>query len=194
MTEVAAAAQAIKQGRVIVYPTETVYGLGADATAPAAVARVFDIKERPRDNPLSIAVPDIETASKYAQLTDHERQFMQQFLPGPVTVVCKRRSTIPEIVTAGRDRVGIRIPDHETALALLAEVAPVTATSANKSGTGSVTTPEMLDPDVASAVAVIIDDGTSPGGESTVVDIESKTLHRHGTRAEAVKQWLAQET
>lgn len=187
---IAAAVTAIQRGELVIYPTETVYGLGADALTPEAVARVFDAKERPRDRPLSIAVPDIETATTYVRARDRDRAFMAAFLPGPVTVVMRREPSIPDIVTAGRDRLGIRIPDHPVALSLLEAISPITATSANVSGGESVVHPDDLDPTLRAAVSVILDDGRTPGTESTVVDPSRGIIHRRGAMVNEIEAWL----
>ncbi|MFB6111696.1 MAG: L-threonylcarbamoyladenylate synthase [Halobacteriaceae archaeon] len=184
------AADAIRDGDLVVYPTETVYGLGADATNTGAIETVYEAKRRDRDRPISLAVPTIEAASRFAQFGQRERAFMEQFLPGPVTVVCERREGVPDVLTATRERVGIRIPDHPVARALLERVAPLTATSANVSGTGSVRRPGELSASVRGAVRMVLDDGTTPGGGSTVVDVANRTIHRRGTNVDAVETWL----
>ncbi|WP_152039709.1 L-threonylcarbamoyladenylate synthase [Salinigranum salinum] len=188
------AASAIADGDLVVYPTETVYGLGADATSPAAIERVFDCKGRSREKPLSLGVPDVETARRYTRLTDRDERFVDAFLPGPVTVVVAADPSLPRELTAGRDRVGVRIPDHDLALALLRRVAPtpVTATSANVSGSGSVRRVAELSPQVRDACAVVLDGGETPGTESTVVDPSRGIVHRRGAHADAVEAWLAE--
>ncbi len=191
MAETEAAARAVERGELVVYPTETVYGLGADARDPDAIRRVFETKGRSRSDPLSFAVPDLDTASEYVSLTPRERSFSEQFLPGPVTVVCERRSSLPDILTAGRDRVGLRIPDHPLALALLSKTPPLTATSANQSGAGSITTVNELAPSIKAAATVVLDGGTTAGTESTVVDVTTETIHRRGAQVDAVEHWLA---
>jgi L-threonylcarbamoyladenylate synthase len=188
-----AAATAIRRGDLVVFPTETVYGLGADALDPEAVERVFEAKGRDRDDPLSLAVPDVDGARAYVRTTPRTRRFMREFLPGPVTVICGKRAAVPDALTGGRDRVGVRVPDHETALALLERVAPVTATSANRSGAGGVRRTADLDEEIRAAAAVVLDDGETPGGESTVVDVERGEIHRRGRRADAVADWLAEQ-
>jgi L-threonylcarbamoyladenylate synthase len=190
---VAAAARALRAGDIVVYPTETVYGLGADATDPAAVERVFEAKGRSREKPLSAAFPDAEAAFEFTRPTDRERRFVREFLPGPVTVVVERREALPPVLTAGRDRVGVRIPDHDLALSLLRRFAPVTATSANRSGNPSVTDPADLDPAVRAAAAVVVDGGVTLGTESTVVDVSAGVVHRRGAMADAVEAWLQAE-
>jgi L-threonylcarbamoyladenylate synthase len=185
------AVTAISDGELVVYPTETVYGLGADALDSEAVERVFEAKGRDRSKPISMAVSDLETAAEYTNPTDSERAFMREFLPGPVTVVLERTSAVPDILTAGRDRVGIRIPDHDGALELLDHTGPITATSANVSGTGSVRTLGNLSDRIRERAAVVIDGGTAPGGGSTVVNADSGEIHRRGGRADAVEEWLS---
>lgn len=191
--ELERAADAIRGGELVVYPTETVYGLGADALDPEAVDRVFEEKGRPRSNPLSMAVPDVESAAQYADLTERERRFVREFLPGPVTVVVEAGDRIPEALTAGRDRVGVRIPDHPLALSLLERVAPVTATSANRSGEPSARRADELDPEIREAVESVLDGGEVGGTESTVVDVERGEVHRRGALADRIERWLEAE-
>lgn len=190
MTDVERAAAAIDDGELVVYPTETVYGLGADALDPAAVERVFDAKGRDRSDPVSLAVPDVDSALEYANTTERERAFMREYLPGPVTVVVERDEAVPDVLTAGRDRVGVRVPAHEVALDLLAHVAPITATSANVSGRPSVRTVDELDPAIREAAAVVVDGGETAGTGSTVVDVEAGEILRPGTLAEEIRLWL----
>jgi L-threonylcarbamoyladenylate synthase len=192
MTDVDRAGAAVADANLVVYPTETVYGLGADATDPAAVERVYETKGRPRDNPLSLGVPDVATAREYTRPTDRDLAFMREFLPGPVTVVVNRGEAVPDALTAGRDRVGVRVPDHDLAREFYrAAGTPVTATSANESGTGSVRRVAELGDRVRDAVAVVLDGGETPGSESTVVDVERGVVHRRGAGADAIEAWLA---
>lgn len=186
-----AAVEALRSGELVVYPTETVYGLGGDALDPNAIDRVFDAKERDRSNPLSMAVPDVETARQYTNLSDRERTFMQKFLPGPVTVVLECTSEVPSALTGGRDRVGIRIPDNECALELLEDYSPITATSANVSGQQSARRVSELDERIRDRASVVLDGGETPGGGSTVVDVEQRTIHRRGALAADVEAWLS---
>jgi L-threonylcarbamoyladenylate synthase len=193
--DVAAAARAIRAGELVVYPTETVYGLGADATDPDAVERVFETKRRARDDPLSAGFPAVDAALEHVRVTPREERFMRAFLPGPVTVVVERRSSLPDALVGGpdRDRVGVRVPAHDLARAFLeAAGTPVTATSANVSGRPSVVDPADLDARVREAAAVVLDGGRTPGTESTVVDpAPGAGLIRRGARADAVEAWLA---
>lgn len=187
--DLTAAVAALRRGDLVVYPTETVYGLGADATDPEAVARVFDAKERARENPVSMALPEVGAAPDYVRWTDRERAFCEAFLPGPVTVLLERTDRVPEVLVAGRDRVGIRVPDHDVARTLARRVGPVTATSANLSGRPSARRLADLDPAIRER-AVVVDGGETPGTESTVVDVAGGELRRRGARAAAIEAWL----
>ena len=185
------AADAIRRGEAVVYPTETVYGMGADATNSEAIERVFDIKGRTRDNPLSAGFPDVDAALEHVVVDETEAAFMRRFLPGPVTVVVERRETLPAVLVSGQSRVGVRVPDHELARDLFrAAGTPVTATSANRSGTGSITNPSQLSDEIRDAVAVVLDGGTTPGTESTVVDPGRGIVHRRGAMADEIEAWL----
>ena len=189
MTDLTAAVAALRRGDLVVYPTETVYGLGADATDPEAVARVFEAKDRARENPVSMALPEVGAAPDYVRWTDRERAFCEAFLPGPVTVLLERTDRVPDGLVAGRDRVGIRVPDHDVARTLARRVGPVTATSANLSGRPSARRLADLDPAIRER-AVVVDGGETPGTESTVVDVAGGELRRRGAGAAAIEAWL----
>ncbi|QLH76274.1 threonylcarbamoyl-AMP synthase [Halosimplex rubrum] len=193
MSDVVRAARAIEAGDLVVYPTETVYGMGANAVDADAVERVFDAKGRDRDKPVSLGVPSVERATEYVDPTDRELAFMREFLPGPVTVVVQRREVVPDVLTAGREKVGVRVPDHDLALDLFeAAETPVTATSANLSGTGSVRELSELSDEVRERVSAVLDGGRTEGMESTVVDAESGEIHRRGAMADEIGAWLSE--
>lgn len=185
-----AAETALREGKLAVYPTETVYGLGGDALDVDVIRRVYEAKDRERGDPLSMAVPSIEAATEYIESPSIVTSFMESFLPGPVTVVAEKLPAVPDALTGGRNRVGVRVPDHDLALDLLHRIAPITATSANVSGGESVRSPDELDPRLRKAVAVVIDGGETPGLESTVVDPGLGTIHRRGALADDVAEWL----
>ncbi|QPV64809.1 threonylcarbamoyl-AMP synthase [Halosimplex litoreum] len=193
MSDVERAAQAIAGGDLAVYPTETVYGMGANAVDADAVERVFEAKGRDRDKPVSLGVPSVERATEYVDPTERELRFMRAFLPGPVTVVVQRREMVPDVLTAGREKVGVRVPDHDLALELFeAADVPVTATSANLSGTGSVREVSELSDEIREQVSAVVDGGRTDGMESTVVDVESGEIHRRGAMADEIEAWLAE--
>ncbi|MCU4926999.1 L-threonylcarbamoyladenylate synthase [Halobacteria archaeon AArc-dxtr1] len=187
------AGQAIRDGELVVYPTETVYGLAADALDPTAVDRVFAAKDRDRAQPISAAFPSVPAAVEHVRATDRERRFMASFLPGPVTVLCRARDSVPDVLTAGRDRVGVRVPDQPLALALCERAGtPITSTSANVSGNPSVRTVADLDPEIRDCASVIVDGGETGGTESTVVDVSSEAIVRRGELADEIERWLAE--
>ena len=190
LAQIRRAGTAVADGELVVYPTETVYGLGADAISASAVKRVFETKGRDRDNPLSLGVASVDAALAHTQPTALATTFMRAFLPGPVTVVVECDASVPDALTGGRDRVGIRVPDHPIALALLEETGPLTATSANVSGTGSVQELSALDDSVCEASTVVLDGGRTGGAESTVVDPAAGVIHRRGAMADTIEAWL----
>ena len=174
--EVAEAVAVLRRGGVVAFPTETVYGLGADATHAAAVARIFQIKGRPPTNPLIVHVADAATACRYAREWPlAASQLAQRFWPGPLTLVLPKSASIVPAVTAGLDTVGLRVPDHRRALQLLREFGgPVAAPSANRSNQVSPTTAQHVREELGDAVDLILDGGPcNVGIESTVLDLTS---------------------
>jgi L-threonylcarbamoyladenylate synthase len=168
------AAAALRAGRLVAFPTETVYGLGADATNAQAVAGVFAAKGRPRFNPLIVHVPDFAAAAGLAQFNTSARQLAAAFWPGALTLVLPRRpgSQIAELTSAGLPSIAVRVPAHAIAARLMrATGLPIAAPSANRSGHVSPTTPAHVEADLGDRVALILDGGPTPLGlESTVVD------------------------
>lgn len=171
---VQAAAAALLAGKLVAFPTETVYGLGALATCEAAVARIYDAKERPVDNPLILHVWDVESARRFAIFDQRGEALAAAFWPGPMTLVLplKKDTDIAAAATAGLDSVAVRVPRHPTAKALLRAVAaPVAAPSANRSGRVSPTTAEHVLADLAGRIDLVLDAGpVDVGIESTVID------------------------
>ena len=170
------AAQALSRGEIVAFPTETVYGLGANALDGTAVAKVFAAKERPRFNPLIVHVPDVATAERYAVFDVTARKLAETFWPGPLSLVLPKRaaSGIADLVTAGLDTIALRAPNHPVAQALLAAAKlPIAAPSANRSGRISPTTASHVDAELGDLPAMILDGGACARGiESTVVRVE----------------------
>lgn len=167
------AAHLLRAGEVIAFPTETVYGLGADATNEKAVMKIFQAKGRPADNPLIVHVANKEQAINLIKhLPPHAEKLMDHFSPGPITFVLKSNGKVVSSVTGGLDTVGIRIPDHPVALQLLEKSnVPLAAPSANISGKPSPTTAQHVLDDMEGKIAGVIDGGPAKGGiESTVID------------------------
>ena len=169
------AAVLIREGRLVAFPTETVYGLGADATNSIAVARIFTAKMRPRFNPLIIHVPDLDYASRLVQVDARARVLAKQFWPGPLSLVLPRRADCPVelLAGAGLETLAIRAPDHAVAQALLrARARPIAAPSANRSGEVSPTTAAHVAAALGNEVDDILDGGAcSIGLESTILDL-----------------------
>ena len=169
------AIELLQQGEVVAFPTETVYGLGAVATNERAVAKIFEAKGRPSDNPLIVHVGTIEEISRYVtDIPEIARQCMEAFWPGPLTLVLEvKPNTLASNVTAGLSTVGLRMPDHPVALALLQQLGePVAAPSANKSGKPSPTKAQHVADDLNGIIPMVIDGGaTGIGLESTVLDM-----------------------
>jgi L-threonylcarbamoyladenylate synthase len=173
---VAAAAAILQRGGLVAFPTETVYGLGADATDPTAVERIFRVKGRPADHPLIVHLPDAAGLTAWtADLPHAARSVVEAFWPGPLTVVLRRSDRVPDAVTGGRDTVGLRVPDHPVALALLrAFGGGVAAPSANRFGRVSPTSAADVAADLGTDVDLILDGGSCVVGvESTILDLST---------------------
>jgi L-threonylcarbamoyladenylate synthase len=173
--EIARAAEALASGGLVLLPTETVYGLGADASDPAAVAAIFEAKGRPRFNPLIAHVADVDTAARIAAFDDRARALAEAFWPGPLTIVApvKDAAAVCDLARAGLETVAIRVPGHPLARAVLAAFGgPVVAPSANRSGRPSPTTFQDAFAETGDRCAAVLDGGPCRVGlESTVVAV-----------------------
>jgi len=192
---IAEAAAALRRGELVAFPTETVYGLGADATNARAVAAIFEAKGRPRFNPLISHVADAAAAERLGKLTAHGRRLADAFWPGPLTLVLQRQPGCPiaDLATAGLATLGVRVPAHPIAQRLIAAAGvPIAGPSANRSGHVSPTTAAHVAADLADRVAIILDGGpTEVGLESTVVDVTGEVpviLRRGGVSREAIAE------
>lgn len=175
--ELRRAADIIRAGGLVAIPTETVYGLGASALIDEAVARIFEVKGRPQDNPLIIHVHGAEALEKWcSEVPEEAYKLAEKFWPGPLTMVLKKKACVPHRVTAGMDTVGVRCPDHPATLKII-EMAgvPIAAPSANISGKPSPTTAEHVRHDIDGMVEAIVDGGDCRVGlESTIIDLSVK--------------------
>lgn len=192
-TDVAFAARLLREGGLVSFGTETVYGLGANAFDPPAVARVFEVKGRPRFDPLIVHVPDRGAVAEVAEVfSETATRLADSFWPGPLTLVVPKRAAVPDLVTAGRSTVGVRVPAPEMTRRLLAEASvPVAAPSANPFGRISPTTAAHVAEQLGEAVDYILDCGPCRVGvESTVVDVTEETpvlLRPGGVTLEALE-------
>jgi L-threonylcarbamoyladenylate synthase len=192
------AADVIRKGGLVAFPTETVYGLGANALDSNAVANIFKAKERPADNPVIVHITNRKDMRRLARSVPHKAEKLAaRFWPGPLTLIVKRSSLIPDVTVAGLDTVGIRMPSNKIALALIRESrVPIAAPSANRAGKPSPTTAQHVIEDLAGRIDVILDGGpTRVGVESTVIDMTKRIpqiLRPGGTTYEALKAALGE--
>jgi len=195
--KVLAAAGLIREGGLVAFPTETVYGLGADALNSKAVLALFEAKKRPIDNPPIVHVENINNVYKLAkQVPPKAPQLMKKFWPGPLTLVFERSNAVPDVTVAGLDTIAIRMPQHSVALALIRESGcPIAAPSANLAGKPSPTSAEHVLADLNGRIDAILDGGsTRIGVESTVLDLSvdpAMLLRPGGTSIEALRQVLS---
>lgn len=173
------AVELLRAGELVALPTETVYGLGADATQPAAVAKIFAAKGRPADHPLIVHLAGHDAVEQWAQsVPAYAWELMESFWPGPMTLILKKQAWVPDAVTGGQDTVGLRVPGHPVALELLRRFAAaqegpagIAAPSANRFGRISPTTAAHVAEELGERVALILDGGPCRVGiESTIID------------------------
>ncbi|MBU2560355.1 threonylcarbamoyl-AMP synthase [archaeon] len=168
------AVEILRKGGLVIFPTDTLYGLGASALDEIALRSVFAVKKRPSSNPLSIAVSGIEMMKQYAELPDEALKLARAFLPGPLTIVLKKKN-LPDVLTGGRPLVGIRIPKSEIVLELIKLLGtPITATSANISGNPPPTTAQDAISQIPEADIVLDAGPLGTGLASTVIDMSEK--------------------
>lgn len=196
MKAIRAAADAIRDGELVIFPTETVYGLAADAMNKEAVKKVFSAKGRFDKQPLPVQVGSLEAVSQAAEFVPaNVRPLAELYWPGPLTLVLTRNPSLPSTVTGGRETVGVRVPDHPVALALVKELgSPIVATSANMSGDPPPTNAEDAVKEVGLSAAVVLDGGVSRLGQSsTVVDVTvspAKVLRRGSISVDDIRKVL----
>ncbi len=171
-TAIEAAAGAVRRGELVVIPTDTVYGLAADAFSHEAVRALLDAKGRGREMPPPVLISAVTTLDALAEdVPDWARTLVEQFWPGPLTLVCRQQGSLMWDLGETRGTVAVRMPDHELALAVLERTGPLAVSSANVTGRPAATDADAAEEMLGHAVAVIVDAGASPGGEaSTIID------------------------
>lgn len=193
-----AAAEAIRDGQLVIFPTETVYGLAADAMNEDAVKRVFSAKGRFDRQPLPVQVGSLDAVSLAAEFIPADvKPLAELYWPGPLTLVLAKNASMPDLASGGRETIGVRIPDHPVALALAKAVgSPIVATSANMSGDPPPSNAEDAVKEVGMSVAVVLDGGESRLGQSsTVVDVTVKparVLRRGSISVEDIRKVLGE--
>lgn len=197
--QIAKAAKIINNGGLVSFPTETVYGLGADALNPSAIAGIFEAKKRPFFDPLIVHIADISTLDKICKNIDQRTiKIAEHFWPGALTLVLDKKNIIPDIITAGLSTVAVRIPSHPVALSLIKSArTPVAAPSANRFGYLSPTTAEHVNNQIGSDIDLIIDGGPcSIGIESTIIRIDDPgiyLLRAGGTPIEEIEEYAGEK-
>lgn len=182
------AVDALEKGGVIAYPTETLYGLGADITSPKAVKKVFSLKNRDSSKPLLMAVSDFAMLKKYCEISSEDEGLLKQIWPGPVSVLLPRKKNVPDILVAGGDLVGVRFPDHKIAQAVISGFGrPIVSTSANKSGEN----PPASTNQVNLPVDFLVPGICKYKKPSTLIDLHKKQVLREGVSHEEVADFLA---
>ncbi|MDH7509351.1 MAG: L-threonylcarbamoyladenylate synthase [Methanomassiliicoccales archaeon] len=165
-------ADGVKQGKLVIYPTETLYGLGANPFDESAIKKVYMVKRRPFDMPLSIAVRDVNMLEEFAVLDNKSRKLISKFTPGPITILLMKKGNIPDILTSATPEIGIRIPDHPLALRLIEQCGPIISTSANLHSRPDPTTAQMAIADIGNEVDYCFDCGPCRVGKpSTIVQV-----------------------
>jgi len=187
MSIVTDAVKVLRRDGLIVYPTETVYGLGADALSEYAVHRVYEVKGRPLGKPVSVAVSDEEMMGTIAKISDEAWEFIRAFLPGPVTVVLPVKSCLPPVLSGGTGMIGIRMPKNQITRDIIAELdAPITGTSANLSGMMPPVTKEQVNV----TYDLFVEGGELSGTPSTVVDLGARQILRPGDDIERIAAFI----
>lgn len=176
----AKALEYLQRGKIIAYPTDTTYGIGCDAQNESAVEKIFKLKGRDYSKPLSLAFSDLEMMSYYADISDAPPQFLQAVFPGPVTLLLSKKNSVSDLITAGKNTVGVRIPDYPDLLSLIKKLGhPIITTSANASGhPDSISAGEIELP-----VDYILRGCCKRKKPSTIIDIETRQIVRAGVNA-----------
>lgn len=192
------AARYIKAGELVAFPTETVYGLGADAFQPHAVEKIFLVKGRPPQNPLLVHVSNLTQVQALTRsLPVTARNLMERFWPGPLSIILPSLPSVPDIVRGGQTGVGLHMPSHPAALALIEATGPLAAPSANLYGRPSPTNAMHVRQDLDGKIAAVLDAGdTGAGLESTIIDLTTdkcKILRSGGTSIEVLEEFLGEK-
>ncbi|MFT0897968.1 L-threonylcarbamoyladenylate synthase [Candidatus Methanoprimaticola sp. MG2] len=191
---VIAAAEDVAAGKLIVYPTETVYGIGADIYNEAAVKNLYVVKNRPFDMPLSVAVSDKAMLERVAVLNENADKLIKAFMPGPITIIIKKQPDVPDIVTSSSQKVGIRMPDNRFALELVRRTGPIVATSANLHSHPDAVNVDAAIADFGDSVDTYIDSGECTlGMPSTIVwlmDKEVEIIRQGAIPADKIREVL----
>lgn len=184
---ISVAVQVLEAGGTVIYPTETVYGIGVDAYSNIAIKKLFNIKKRDITKPVSIAVSSVDMIREVAYVDELSKKFIDLLLPGPITIILPAKEILPESLTGENGTIGIRMPDHHIALKLISMFGrPITSTSANISGQPAPKSPDKIEINCD----FFLDGGTLPGIPSTVVDITKHVILREGSMCKELNEYL----
>jgi L-threonylcarbamoyladenylate synthase len=181
------AVMVLKKGGIIAYPTDTVYGIGCNIFDEKAIKRIFILKNRSFDKPLSVAVCDFQMLEELAIITEQDKKILKKFLPGPITFILPKKPIVSDLVTAGKKSVGIRIPEHEIVFEIIKRANfPIITTSANVSGKKSPIDAEEVDLEVD----FMVEGECKHKKPSTVIDLKNRKIIRQGIKRKKIKQIL----
>ncbi|MCX6743242.1 MAG: L-threonylcarbamoyladenylate synthase [Candidatus Parcubacteria bacterium] len=174
--KIAQVVEILKNGGIIVYPTDTIYGLGCDIFNKKAVAKIYQLKKREQNKPMSIICAELKEIAKYALISDYAFQIFKKTLPGPYTFILKAKSQTPKTVLSKNRTVGIRIPDNQICLEIVRKLGnPIITTSLNISGEEILTNPSQLSKEITNKIDLIIDAGIMPQEPSTIIDLSANS-------------------
>ena len=187
MDQIEKAVKILEIGGIIAYPTETVYGLGANIFNELAIRRIFEIKRRPINKPISVAVSSFEMLESIACVSLENRKIIRKLLPGPITIILPKKEIVSSLLTGGTDFIGIRFPENKTAKEIIEKVGfPITATSANFSGEKEITDAK----DITLSVDFIVNGNCKYKKPSTILDLIEKRILREGAGIKKVREIL----
>lgn len=181
----------LKEGGIAIIPTDTVYGIVCDALEEDAVKRVYELKHRDFSKPMIILVSDYDMLQKYTKNINYlQKNLMDTYFPGPITIILEKEETIPNIVTSGKKEVGVRIPNNTTLREIIKSLGhPIIATSANISSNKTITNIDILEEEIKEKVDYIYDGGTLDGYASTIVKVDDKiSILRDGDLSEDIRK------
>ncbi len=173
--DISTAIHALKQGELILYPTDTLYALGADIFNETAIKKVFKVKQRPYSIPLPVAVASIEQIESIAWMNEQSWTISRRFLPGKLTIILKKKPNVPALVTSGSDSIAIRVPHHPIAFELLTRFGPLTVTSANLHQMETKSLVSEILQQLKTSIPVCINDGRKQAVASTIIDLSGNT-------------------
>lgn len=188
--------ETLKEGKIAIIPTDTVYGLVGDATNESVIKNIYEVKKRDKNKPLLILVSDLEMLKDYIKsLKDLEEKIINKFWPGPLTILLSKNENVSNTLTSNKDSVGVRLPDKEDLRCLISKLGkPIIATSANITGKETITNISELEPAIKDNVDLIIDDGTINAISSTIIKVQNNKIIflREGLLTNDIKKEFAE--